>query len=74
MIDINEPVKNPKLIESINALRKSPNQESEQQFIKTLQEAYLLVPILKNKELSNHLDQVELNKDSQGERYIPVFN
>lgn len=83
MIDINEPVKNPKLLKAINELKNDPNQDNEQQFIKVLVEAHLLVPILNNKELSNHLDQVELKKDlnleiqdlqnTQGERYIPVF-
>ena len=63
MIDINKPVKNPKLIKAINEFKRAPNQDSEQQFIKTLLEAHLLVPILKDKEVSNQLDKVELNKD-----------
>jgi|AKZA01.1.fsa_nt_gi SseB protein. len=82
MIEINKQLKNQKLIEAIKAFKKAPNQNSEQQFIKNLREANLLVPILKNKELKP-LNQIELNKDLnleiqdlqnlQGERYIPVF-
>jgi hypothetical protein len=45
MIDVNEPLTNPKLAAAISGLQKQPTYESEKVFLDLLRDAYFLVPM-----------------------------
>lgn len=83
MVDINKPVENIELIRAIEKLKNQQNSENEYELFTELIKANLLVPVLKNKDMSNRNENEVLTQDIEisiqdiqnpkGERYIPIF-
>ena len=82
-IDVNKPVENPKLVESMQRLLKEPNQQNENDFMEQVVDAIFLSPVKIDNIIENEGNKITLEKDTKiqfihftdndGKAFLPLF-
>ncbi|MBP3040972.1 enhanced serine sensitivity protein SseB [Bacillaceae bacterium Marseille-Q3522] len=76
VVDVNKPVTNPELVESMNAFLKEPGQKSERKFFHLLVDAHFLAPVIIEPSLpeSEKEDGTTVLKEGTTIQFITITN